>query len=166
MELTADQKSQVSTWLAEGANLSEIQRKLAGEFGVGITYMETRFLIDDLKLQFKEPEPEPVSEPVPEVVALEAQVDEVESAGTQPVPLEESFGAAPGAVSLRVDAITRPGAMVSGTVTFSDGENAAWYLDQSGRLGMVPGQPGYRPPEPDIAQFQMALESELAKLGY
>jgi hypothetical protein len=34
-----------------------------------------------------------------------------------------------------------------------------------GRLGMVPPEPGYRPPQSDLAEFQLALEKELAKLG-
>ena len=36
-----------------------------------------------------------------------------------------------------------------------------WYLDQYGRLGMVPPEPGYRPPDADVAEFQASLEKEL-----
>jgi hypothetical protein len=66
---------------------------------------------------------------------------------------------------VKVDEITRPGAMVSGSVTFSDGKKAGWYLDQTGRLGMVTEDPGYRPPQADVAQFQIALEQELVRMG-
>jgi hypothetical protein len=65
-----------------------------------------------------------------------------------------------------VDQVTRPGAIVSGKVTFTDGQLADWYLDQMGRLGVVPKQQGYKPAAGDVQQFQMALESEMAKLGY
>ena len=58
-----------------------------------------------------------------------------------------------------------PGAMVSGKVTFSDGVKAAWHLDQAGRLGLAPTQPGYRPSAADLQEFQMALEQQLAKMG-
>ena len=75
------------------------------------------------------------------------------------------FRSAPGGVSVSVDTLARPGALVSGKVTFSDGNRAEWYLDQSGRLGLVPQTPGYRPPAGDVQQFQMALESELSKMG-
>jgi hypothetical protein len=64
-----------------------------------------------------------------------------------------------------VDQITRPGAVVSGKVTFSDGNRAEWYLDQSGRLGLAPELAGYRPPAADVQQFQVALEAELSKMG-
>jgi hypothetical protein len=55
---------------------------------------------------------------------------------------------------------------VSGKVTFSDGNSAAWHLDQMGRLGLSPQQAGYRPPAADLQQFQAALEQELAKMGF
>ena len=67
---------------------------------------------------------------------------------------------------MSVDRVTRPGAVVSGNVTFSDGKSAQWYLDQLGRLGMVPKEQGYRPSQNDLMGFQAQLQKELAKLGY
>jgi hypothetical protein len=64
-----------------------------------------------------------------------------------------------------VDQIARAGALVSGKVTFSDGQGAEWYLDQTGRLGLAPMAPGYRPPQADIAEFQRLLQEELARMG-
>jgi len=64
-----------------------------------------------------------------------------------------------------VDQIARPGALVSGKVTFSDGQKADWYLDQTGRLGVVPAQQGYKPPAADVQEFQMALQEELQRMG-
>ena len=71
-----------------------------------------------------------------------------------------------GKVAVKVDSITRPGAMVSGSATMSDGKKVDWYLDQYGRLGMVPPEPGYRPQQSDLVEFQAALEKELMKQGY
>jgi hypothetical protein len=73
--------------------------------------------------------------------------------------------AAPGKVSVTVDQLTRPGAMVSGKVKFSDGKTAEWILDQAGRLGLVPSDKGYKPPAADVQEFQIALQQELQKLG-
>jgi hypothetical protein len=39
-------------------------------------------------------------------------------------------------------------------------------MDQTGRLGLVPQQAGYRPPAPDLQKFQAALEAELSKIGF
>jgi hypothetical protein len=63
------------------------------------------------------------------------------------------------------DQIARPGAIVSGKVTFSDGQKAEWYLDQSGRLGVIPAQQGYKPPAADVQQFQLALQEQLQQMG-
>jgi len=62
--------------------------------------------------------------------------------------------------------IARPGAIVSGKVVFSDGQQAEWYLDQTGRLGVVPKQQGYKPTAADVQQFQAALQSEMARMGF
>jgi hypothetical protein len=64
-----------------------------------------------------------------------------------------------------VDQVARPGTVVSGRVTFSDGISAIWQFDEMGQLRLAPEQPGYRPPAADVQQFQMALETELSKLG-
>ena len=39
-------------------------------------------------------------------------------------------------VRVEVDTVTPPGAMAGGSVTFSDGQNKKWTLDQFGRLGL------------------------------
>jgi hypothetical protein len=158
MKLDEPQRLAVTQWIAEGAKLSEIQNRLATEFGLKLTYMEARFLVDDLKLTPKDPEP-------PKVVAPPATEKPL---ATQPVPPEVSADAPlPGKkVAVSVDQITRPGAIVSGKVTFSDGQLADWYLDQTGRLGVVPKQQGYKPAAADVQDFQLALQQEVAKLGY
>jgi len=69
-------------------------------------------------------------------------------------------------VKVKVDQIAQPGAVVSGSVTFSDGNTAAWYLDQFGRLGLAPKKQGYKPPASDLQVFQTELQNELAKMGF
>ena len=157
MQLTDAQKQQVIQWIAEGNKLADVQRRLADEFDVRITYMEARFLIDDLQLTPQDP-PEPVKSPV--------TAETPAPAAPSPLVADPAAPLAPmGKLELKVDEITKPGTIVSGSVTFSDGGKAAWHLDQAGRLGMNPEQPGYRPPEPDIEEFQITLERELARLG-
>jgi hypothetical protein len=69
-------------------------------------------------------------------------------------------------VKVEVDRLMKPGALVSGSVTFSDGVKAQWSLDQAGRLGLAGVKPGYRPSQTDVQEFQLALQKELAKQGY
>ena len=71
------------------------------------------------------------------------------------------------AVGVGVDAIMRPGALVSGTVKFSDGVSLGWQLGASGQLGLIPGDdPDYRPSPEDVQSFQTQLEEVLRKKGY
>ena len=57
MSLTPEQKSTVATWVAAGDNLSAVQKKLLEEFKITMTYMDVRFLVDDLELTLKDAAP-------------------------------------------------------------------------------------------------------------
>jgi transposase len=43
MNLDEEQRQRVAAWIAQGAKLSEIQTRLASEFGLKLTYMEPVF---------------------------------------------------------------------------------------------------------------------------
>lgn len=144
MLLTDEQKNAVALWVAEGATLADVQRRLKDELGVGLTYMDVRFLVDDLKLQLKEQPKQ--SEAVDRLAAAKQEGD------------SERQGAPSAGVRVTMDAVTRASALASGKVTFSDGETADWMLDQTGRLGLNPTKPGYRPTETDIMAFQSELQ--------
>ena len=150
MNLNDEQKKLVSGWIAEGLKLADIQKRLEQEFTLRLTYLETRLLIDELKLVPKDVEPPPAPK---DLSAAPAQ-------GKNEAP------PVPNGVSVKVDAVTRPGAVVSGKVTFGDGNSADWYLDQMGRLGLVPGQQGYRPSPEDLRSFQEQLQRELQSYGF
>jgi len=144
--LTDTQKQQARQWIENGLKLPDFQKKVETEFGLKLTYMETRFLVDDLKVLPKDPEPAPV--PVVPVV-----------------PAEAELAAVPGKLAVSVDAVTQAGMTVSGKVTFSDGKKALWYVDQYGRPGLVPEEKGYRPSPEDLQKFQLALDKELTRMG-
>jgi hypothetical protein len=162
MNLDESQKLAVAKWIDDGMKLSEIQSRLASEFGIRMTYMELRFLMDDLSLKPKDPEVVPTPAP-PSPAAPGAP-------GQPAEPLQEDLKdqapGAPGNVSVSVDQIARPGSLVSGQVVFSDGNSATWSLDQYGRLGLSPSTPNYRPSPPDLEAFQAALQREMQKMGY
>ena len=170
MQLTQQQTQTVAKWIEEGLTLAQIQDRLGREFEIRLTYMEARMLVDDLKLLPKETV---VEEPAKKDAAGDDGFDDQENApaphvaedaaGANPSQQAPGEGAPAGDVKVKVDTLTRPGAMVSGSVTFSDGEVVGWYLDQMGRLGMLPPTPAYRPPQQDIPVFQMLLERELSR---
>jgi hypothetical protein len=159
MNLNDEQREKVAEWIAQGLKLSDIQNRLASELGIVMTYMDVRLLVDDLKLTPKDVEP-----PRPSRLAAPA------AGASAPAPTSSSplSPQAPGAtsVSVKVDQIARPGTLVSGKVTFTDGVTADWHLDQTGRLGLAPQQAGYRPGAADLQQFQAALDAELGKMGF
>lgn len=142
-KLTPEQIVTLKQHAAKGATMSDLQRQLKEEFGHTLTYMDTRFLILDLGIELIE-EPKPVE-----------KKDDPKAA---PVPT--------GVVNVTLDTLTLPGALVSGKVTFSDGETAIWMLDQSGRPGLDPDTPGYRPSQKDVMEFQVQLRALIEKSGY
>lgn len=160
MELTDTQKQTVAGWVAEGCELSEVQRRIASEFGIKMTYMDVRFLLLDLDVT-------PKDKPAPPSVQKS-----MSDAGT---PVSEGAAAGPaggnipgsgGTVSVSFDKVVQPGAIVSGSATFSDGVSATWMLDQMGRLALNASQPGYRPSEEDVQQLQVELRNGLQKMGF
>lgn len=157
-KLSSQQSQKVSSWVAEGATLSQVQARLASEFDVHMTYMDVRFLVDDLNLSLIEKEePKKAEEPASELVEPGSPADPLQS---------EAPPQAQSGVSVSVDTVVRPGAMVSGTATFSDGQVGEWYLDQMGQLGFNPRTPGYRPSQGDVADFQVKLDAALRQAGY
>lgn len=165
-QLSPDQITQVVSWAAEGANLNQVQDRLKSEFGITLTYLEARLLMVDVgvRLQDKHREPakpEPAVEPLPE-----SSPDD----DSQPEDLDaepDFAGDFPAStVTLSADKITIPGALVSGKVTFSDGQIASWYLDQMGRLGLSGAPQGYQPPKQDIPEFQNQLDRLMQSLGF
>jgi len=164
MNLDEAQRSKVAEWIAQGLKLSEIQNRLAAELGVRLTYMEVRLLVDDLKLTPKDPEP-----PKPVAAGMSGLAAGAHPSGThsdRAAPKPTQPAESPGRVSVTVDKLARPGALVSGKVTFSDGQTAEWHLDQTGQLAFIPQKRGYRPPAADLQQFQMTLDTELSRMGF
>lgn len=146
MDLNDVQKEAVAGWVAEGLNLSDIQKRISSELDVSMTYMDVRILVLDLGVEVKD-KPEPVSR---------KKDDKSEQGGA-----EQGISG----LSVEVDALTRAGSLVSGTVVFTDGVKASWFLDQEGRLGLDAGQPGYKPDEADLKLFQEELRAALKKKG-
>jgi hypothetical protein len=164
MNLDEAQKSKVTGWIAEGLKLSDIQKRISSELGLNLTYMDVRLLVDDLKLTPKDAE----RAKSPDLGTAPSLPAPKTPAGQEP-PAIDAPSQPPGAlgsVSVKVDEIARPGMVVSGQVTFSDGNRADWYLDQMGRLGLMPQKQGYRPSQEDVATFQAELQTQLARMGF
>ena len=177
MDLSEQQQKTIRDWVASGASLSDVQRNLKTELGITMTYMDVRMLVLDLgasvkdKPEAKQPQAMPSPQPMHgeedrPVYDLDAETStDPETLQQEPYSPDEQQGPE-STVTLAMDSLVVPGAMVSGTVTFSDGTKARWLIDQYGRFGIEPETPGYRPSPEDMNDFQMQLRGELQRKGY
>lgn len=181
MKPNDEQIAEIRQWADQGETLGSIQSLLKEKHGIRLTYLDTRFLLNDLGIELDEWKPKPEPEPNADngidaesgTVAANPSGNPAPDSAAQASPslLDESgqpAGSAPNAgkgVSVSMDKVTRPGAMVSGQVTFSDGKSMGWQFDAMGRIGLIPSEPGYQPPSADIPQFQAKLDAELRKIG-
>ena len=155
MEVSTPQRQSIQAWLAAGATLSDVQKRLKSEFDITMTYMEVRMLVLEIGATVQDP-PEP-EQPQPAAKEEDPYADEFDDTGE---------GAAPDGVSVTLDRVMRPGAMVSGEVTFPDGQKGKWLIDQYGRFGLDPDTPGHQPSPSDMQAFQDRLRIELRRHGY
>ncbi len=140
-QLSEDQVATIKSWAADGAQLSEIQKRITEEFKISVTYMDTRFAILDLGIELvEEKKEEPTAKVVPALIPS-------------------------GKVTVTMDSIAVPGALVSGRVEFSDGESGLWKLDQTGRPSLDLANPEYEPVQEDIVEFQTQLRALIQSAG-
>ncbi len=166
MVLNDTQQQTVRAWIADGAGLSEVQKRLQAEFNLAMTYMDVRLLVLELGATVKD-KPEPRQKLKSEAASAESSGADENLADGGKDGFAQDAPAGGGGVSVTLDRVVQAGALASGTVTFSDGVNAKWMLDQMGRLALTAaGKPGYRPSQEDVHAFQLELQSKLGATGY
>ena len=163
MNLSQEQLQKVGEWVAQGADIAEVQKNISSLFGVNMTYMDVRFLIDDIGASLKD-KPSSLA-PKPEAAVSDAEIPQGQETPEAEIPAEtpeqpqQAEQAASGGVKVSVSPIQRPGMLAGGDVVFSDGQTAQWFVDQMGRLSLSPSTQGYKPSDADIAEFQMQLQA-------
>lgn len=148
-QFTDEQIQEIRKWMPEIHSISDLQTKINTAYQTHLTYLQTRFLMDDFNLQLTQETPQ-----------KKANVNKEEALEGEYLPENSS-----NSVQVTVDPVTRPGFITHGHVTFSDGQTAEWSLDQMGRIGLNPAQKGYRPSAEDIALFQENLQQKLSELS-
>ncbi len=140
--ITPEQTDLLRQWAAEGLDLNQIQKKINQEFGISITYMDTRFLLMDLGIDLVQPKQEDTT------------------ADSMPVsPLGGAPASRLGATHVTIDEITPPHALLCGKVTFKSGCTGTWCIDKMGRIDWAPisGEPT----DEDMQAFQTELQKVL-----
>ena len=153
--VTAEQLDMVRAWAAAGVDLNGIQKNLAAECGVHMTYMDVRFLLLDYGIEIAVPSAAPAPEPA--APAAQPAVEPVEA-----VPAPAPAGPV-GKPVVTLDELMLPGTLISGKVQFSSGTKGGWQIDQLGRFAWnsLEGQPT---PE-ELQAFQMELQMLLSRGG-
>lgn len=140
-----ERKAFVAAKLNEGRSLSDVQKLLA-EQGVSMTYLDLRMLAADLEVNWKKQDPK--AEPKPPADAKAADAKAADTLGKKKTQVS-------------VSKLVRPGAAMSGDVTFASGAKAEWFVDSYGRLGLNPTAGSAKPTEDDIREFQLELQRKL-----
>lgn len=132
-KLTDTQMQTLRQWAEQGKDLNAIQKALAEEMDVHLTYMDTRFLLLDNGIELQSaPEPTRKNEPA------------------TPAPVAPA-----GQLKVTVDELQQPGVFLSGKVNFPSGATGSWLFDATGQLSW---EPGIGEPTPaEMADFQKEL---------
>ena len=126
-KVSAEQLESVRLWASQGIDLNGIQKKLASECGVHMTYMDVRFLLLDHGIEIAQP----AAEPTPEPPAQPAPAAEAPAAAPAPAPAGTPAAVKP---TMSLDELQIPGTILSGKCEFPSGTKVSWQIDQMGQL--------------------------------
>ncbi len=152
--------------LNQGMSLSDVQKGLAEQFDIRMTYLELRMIAAELAVDWKKQD-KPVPAKKAEVVkedAAETQEEDLSDEEEDGSDLADGAGDAPavsGKTKVTVSKLVRPGAAISGDVVFSSGAKGDWYVDNMGRLGFNPAEGSGQPNQNDLREFQKELQKAL-----
>ncbi len=164
----------IMTKLNEGMSLSDVQKLLAQDYNVRMTYLDLRLLADGLavnwqKLDKPKPAPAPADpaaagvESPDEAAAADADADADDADDADADLEEEDEAAEPGATKVTLDAAPRPGMILSGMVRFASGLRAGWMMDRQGRLNLDLPDDGEQPTPEDVQGFQDELRQVMRR---
>ena len=136
-------KKIIKSHLDEDLTLNEIHKILADKHAVKMTFMELRLLSSEIEdMDWGKFDPK-----------VEKDDDDEDESPEEPEILNGT--------QIEISKIQRPGAMVSGSVTFISGLKGEWYIDSMGQLGLNMADEDAQPTEEDMQDFQMELRRKI-----
>ncbi len=138
----------IAAKLNEGMRLADIQTVLEKEHGVRLNYFELRMIaagLEQINWQKQDPAKPAAAPAAKPENAVKATVDKAQ---------------------VTVSKVIRPGAMMSGEVTFKSGNRAEWWIDTQGRPGLNPLPGSDKPDKDDVNDFIVELQQVIARSGY
>lgn len=142
--------------LNKGLSLSDVQKALANEHGIRMTYLELRMLAGELQVDWKKQDKPAVKKAEADP---DAAPDEDDAADLAEAPDAGATGG--GATRVTVSKLVRPGAMYSGDVVFASGAKGEWYIDNYGRPGLSLAEGSSKPTREDMEDFSVELQKAL-----
>ncbi|MBQ2378954.1 MAG: hypothetical protein II295_01020 [Akkermansia sp.] len=156
-KVSDEQLEMVRRWASYGVDLNGIQKNLATECGVHMTYMDVRFLLLDHGIEIARPQPKPAPEPAPAPAAAPTPA---------PAPAPAAPAPEPGASvkpKVTLDDLQLPGTLISGKCEFPSGTNGSWQIDQMGRFGW--SALSGTPTPVELQAFEMELRQILSRMS-
>ena len=164
--------------LNEGLSLSDVQKLLASEYGVKMTYFELRMIVSTLDINWsnqekkhaptitpaaapESPKQAPLKqEPPKDVPNLEPlDDDEDDDDDDDDDDLTDEAGEN-GGTQVTMDDVPLPGAVMSGHVKFASGASGKWVFNRMGQLGLAELDEGSaNPSQEDLMLFQQELQA-------
>ena len=144
--------------LAKGTGLSQLQTMVNEKFQTHLTYMEIRIIASELQVDWNATDPKAIA-----AAKEKAKKEEEARLAEEEARLAAENGEtaeAPGKCTVTVNKVNPPGIMTSGTVTFSSGSTADWYVDQTGRPG-IGNLKGPQPTQQEAEEFMVELQKVL-----
>lgn len=152
-KVSNEQLEMVRRWASYGVDLNGIQKNLAAECGVHLTYMEVRFLLLDHNIEIARPQekpaPEPAAAPAPAPAPTPAPTPAAPTAAVKP--------------TVTLDDLQLPGTLLSGKCSFPSGTQGSWQIDQMGRFGW--SQLSGTPTPVELQAFELELRSILSRMS-
>lgn len=145
----------VRRWASYGVDLNGIQKNLATECGVHMTYMEVRFLLLDHNIEIARPQEKPAPEPAAAPAPAPAPAPE-----PVPTPAAPTAAVKP---TVTLDDLQLPGTLLSGKCSFPSGTQGSWQIDQMGRFGW--SQLSGTPTPVELQAFEIELRSILSRMS-
>ena len=164
--------------LNEGLSLSDVQKLLASEYGMKMTYFELRMIVSTLDIDWsnqekkhtptiaptaaqESPKQAPLKQEPPKDVADSASPlddeDDEDDDGTDDMTDEAGEE---GGTQVTMDDVPLPGAVMSGHVKFASGASGKWVFNRMGQLGLAELDEGSeKPSQEDLMLFQQELQA-------
>ena len=150
----------MSEELVKGTGLSQLHGMVNEKFQTHLTYMEIRIIASELQIDWNANDPKAIAaakdKAKKEAEAKAAEAEAAAAAANGEVPAD----AGEGKCVVTVNKVNPPGILASGTVTFSSGSTADWYVDQTGRPGLG-NLKGDQPTQQEAEEFMMELQKIL-----